>query len=72
MLGSLGFSHQKPDKRAIERNKDVVRTWKRSKWPILVEERSGVELQLQLAVQLNPASGTAAARNDKGLSSFQS
>lgn len=31
ILGSLGFSPQKPDKRAIERNEDVVRSWKRNK-----------------------------------------
>lgn len=35
ILGSLGFSPQKPDKRAIERNEDVVRSCKRSKWPAL-------------------------------------
>jgi transposase len=35
ILGSLGFSAQKPDKRAIERNEEVVRSWKRSKWPAL-------------------------------------
>ena len=33
ILGSLGFSPQKPDKRAIERNDDGVRKWKRYKWP---------------------------------------
>ncbi len=32
ILGSLGFSAQKLDKRAIERNKDAVRSWKRSTW----------------------------------------
>ncbi len=35
ILGSLGFSPQKPNKRAIERNEDVVRSWKRSTWPAL-------------------------------------
>ena len=35
ILGSLGLSPQKPDKRAIERNEDVVRSWKRNKWPVL-------------------------------------
>lgn len=35
ILGSLGFSPQKPEKRAIERNEDAVRTWKRSTWPAL-------------------------------------
>jgi transposase len=35
ILGSLGFSPQKPEKRAIERNEDAVRSWKRSTWPAL-------------------------------------
>ena len=35
ILGSLGFSPQKPNKRAIERNENVVRSWKRSTWPAL-------------------------------------
>ena len=35
ILGSLGFSPQKPEKRAIERNEDAVRNWKRSTWPSL-------------------------------------
>lgn len=35
ILGSLGFSPQKPEKRAIERNEGAVRSWKRSTWPAL-------------------------------------
>jgi transposase len=35
ILGVLGFSAQKPEKRAIERNEDAVRTWKRKTWPAL-------------------------------------
>ena len=35
ILGSLGFSPQKPEKRAIERNEDAVRSCKRSTWPAL-------------------------------------
>ena len=35
ILGALGFSPQKPEKRAIERNEDAVRSWKRSTWPAL-------------------------------------
>jgi transposase len=35
ILGALGFSPQKPDKRALERNEDVVQNWKRSAWPAL-------------------------------------
>jgi transposase len=40
ILGSLGFSPQKPDKRAIERDEDVVRSWKRNKWPALKKKPS--------------------------------
>ena len=40
ILGSLGFSPQKPDKRAIERNDDAVRAWKRRTWPSLKKKPS--------------------------------
>jgi transposase len=40
ILGSLGFSPQKPEKRAIERNEDAVRSWKRSTWPALKKKPS--------------------------------
>jgi transposase len=35
ILGALGFSPQKPDKRAIERDEGAVRHCKRSTWPAL-------------------------------------
>ena len=35
ILGALGFSPQKPEKRAIERDEDAVRAWKRRTWPAL-------------------------------------
>jgi len=40
ILGNLGFSPQKPEKRAIERNEDAVRAWKRSTWPALKKKPS--------------------------------
>ncbi len=40
ILGSLGFSPQKPEKQAIERNEDAVRSWKRSTWPALKKKPS--------------------------------
>ena len=40
ILGALGFSPQKPEKRAIERNEDAVRHWKRRTWPALKKKRS--------------------------------
>ena len=35
ILGSMGFSSQKPERRAIERDEEAVRTWKRKTWPAL-------------------------------------
>jgi len=40
ILGSLGFSPQKPEKRAIERNDDAVRHWRRRTWPALEKKPS--------------------------------
>ena len=40
ILGSLGFSPQKPEKRAIERDEDAVRYWKRRTWPALKKKPS--------------------------------
>ena len=35
LLGAMGFSAQKPERRALERNEEVVRGWKRGTWPVL-------------------------------------
>jgi len=40
ILGGLGFSPQKPDRRAIERDEDAVQTWKRQTWPALKKKPS--------------------------------
>lgn len=40
ILGSLGFSAQKPEKQAIERDEDAVRHWKRRTWPALKKKPS--------------------------------
>lgn len=40
ILGSMGFSPQKPEKRAIERNEDAVRTWRSKTWPALKKKPS--------------------------------
>ena len=40
ILGSLGFSPQKPDKRALERDDDAVRIWKQHTWPSLKKKPS--------------------------------
>jgi len=44
ILGALGFSVQKPERRAIERDEDAVQTWKRKTWPGLkkkLEDKGG-------------------------------
>lgn len=33
MMQSLGWSHQKPERRAMERNEDAIQEWKRCRWP---------------------------------------
>jgi transposase len=35
LLGQLGFSNQKPDKRALERDEQAIARWRRSRWPAL-------------------------------------
>jgi transposase len=35
ILGNLGFSCQRPERRAVERDEEVIRQWRRSKWPAL-------------------------------------
>jgi len=40
VLGALGFSVQKPDRRAMERNEDTVRGWKRSTFPAFKKKPS--------------------------------
>ena len=33
MLHGLGWSHQKPARRALERNEEAIEQWKRERWP---------------------------------------
>jgi transposase len=40
ILGRLGFSVQKPERRAIERDEEAVQTWKRKTWPALKKKPS--------------------------------
>ena len=35
LLGAMGFSSQKPERRAIERDESAVLAWKRKIWPAL-------------------------------------
>lgn len=40
ILGVLGFSNQKPERRAIERNEDAVQEFKKKTWPALKKKPS--------------------------------
>ena len=57
ILGALGFSPQRPDKRALERNDDAVQHWTRSTWPGLKKKPSEKEDGLSLST--NRASANA-------------
>ena len=35
LLGQLGFSHQKPDRRALERDATAIEEWRKRTWPAL-------------------------------------
>lgn len=35
LLGQLGLSNQKPDRRALERNEDAIQQWRKRTWPAL-------------------------------------
>lgn len=41
ILGGMGFSSQKPEKRALERNEEAVAHWKKRTWPALKKKPSG-------------------------------
>ena len=40
LLRNLGFSPQKPEKRATQRNEDAILQWKRKTWPGLKKKRA--------------------------------
>ena len=40
LLGAMGFSSQKPEKRAMERNEQAVAQWKKRTWPALKKKRA--------------------------------
>ena len=39
LLGKLGWSCQKPAKRAVERNEEAIQTWVKKRWPRLKRGR---------------------------------
>jgi transposase len=41
VLHALGFSHQKPERRALERNKEAIERWKKEEWPRIKKKPRG-------------------------------
>lgn len=41
LMHSLNWSHQKPQKRAVERNEEAIEGWKRRDWPRVKKTRHG-------------------------------
>ena len=39
LLGQMGFSSQKPERRALERDEAAIQTWKKRTWPALKKAR---------------------------------
>lgn len=40
VLGSMGFSCQRPERRAVERDEKAIRQWKRAQWPEIKKKRA--------------------------------
>ena len=41
LLHGLGFSHQKPECRALERNEEAIERWKKEEWPRIKKKPRG-------------------------------
>lgn len=41
LMRSLGWSHQKPERRAVERDEEAIEHWKRAQWPRIKKKPSG-------------------------------
>lgn len=40
LMGALGFSCQRPERRAVERNERAIRRWKQVEWPAIKKKRA--------------------------------
>lgn len=57
LLHQLGWSHQKPERRAIERNEAAIAQWKRTVWPAVKKRRAaGSPHRLRRRIGLPPDS----------------
>ena len=51
LLGALGFSCQRPERRALERNERGIRQWKRVQWPAIKKKRTARAGSLSLSMK---------------------
>ena len=51
LLGALGFSCQRPERRALERNERGIRQWKRVQWPAIKKKRTVRAASLSLSMK---------------------
>jgi len=57
LLHQLGWSHQKPERRALERNEAAIAHWKRTVWPAVKKHHAaGSPRRLRRRVRLPPDS----------------
>jgi transposase len=58
LLHQLGWSHQKPERRAVERNEAAIAEWKSTVWPVVKKRRRKAggphRLYRQIGVPLDP------------------
>ena len=45
LLGASGFSCQRPERRAVERDEKAIRRWQRVEWPALKKRPAGKDAQ---------------------------
>jgi len=51
ILGSLGFSCQRPERRAVERDEPAIRHWQRVQWPDLKKKRAASSAPSSLSMK---------------------
>ena len=57
LLHQIGWSHQKPERRAVERDEAAIAAWKRSVWPRVKKRRkagSPSRLHRRIGIPLDP------------------
>jgi transposase len=51
LLGTLGFSCQRPERRAVERDEQAIRQWQRKPWPMIKKKHAAKAGSLSLLMK---------------------